>query len=322
MASERTTSFFAHLAQRLIAGRQSLPLPFVERLRRALLERRDAHGSFRGPDLGKPDLYYTGFGCRCLEILGHPDLACETWSRLMEWLPDREKRREFSMTDVVSLVEIARICDDHGTHGDRVCVGGLTDIVRRVLNRHRVGDHGFSRVAGGSFSTYGTFLGVAANRSVGFPAPLPPPAVRRAVRAQQRPDGGFAESAQVHVSGTSPTAAGIALLWETGGVPASVREEAARFLEELQVSSGGIKSHAAARDADLLSTFTALTALDLTGRLSRIRRGGAVRFARAMLRADGVFAASASARQTDVEYMYYGIGVPALLAASLSDGTA
>ncbi len=319
MSASATSPFFVRLAARLRQGRRLLPPAFVGQLQRAVCARRLASGAFTGPDAAAgPDVYYTAFGLRALDMLGglapHERLPPES----TEWLSDQVRRTDLSLTDLVSLLEIQRIQGWNATETARDLVVGLRRAGERVLDSHRIGDDGYARVPGGPLSSYGTFLGTAAARSLGLPIP-PPARVRGALLLHQRPDGGFAESAGTPISGTSPTAAAVAVLQESGGAPTEVATRTPLFLRRLQTPDGGFKPHAAAPHADLLSTFTALTALDLLGALSEIRRSRALRFTRDLLRGDGLFAATAVDCRTDVEYAYYGAAVAALLAASLDD---
>ncbi|NOY80587.1 MAG: terpene cyclase/mutase family protein [Kiritimatiellaeota bacterium] len=321
MAVAPAKQFFVHLATRLRQGCRLLPPAFVGRLQRAVRLQQTPWGAFGGPDAtAGPDIYYTAFGFRTLDMLGCLTADGDFPPRLIEWLNDRVRRADLSLTDLVSLLEIRRIQGGRGMEATRELVPELRRAGRRVLKLHRVGDDGYGRVPGGPLSTYGTFLGTVAARALNLPVP-PSARVRAGLLRRRRHDGGFAESSGTAISGASPTAAAVAVFHESGGAPAEVASRAAVFLSRLQTSRGGFKPHAAAHHADLLSTFTALTALDLLGALSKIRRSGALRFTRGLRRGDGLFAATAVDCRTDVEYAYYGGAVAALLAASLNDET-
>ena len=81
----------------------------------------------------------------------------------------------------------------------------------------------------------------------------------------------------------------------------------------MQAGDGGFLAHAAAPESDLLSTFTALTALAGLAALERADLASAGRFVRSLAEPDGGFRSSASDPEADIEYTYYGAAVVALL---------
>ena len=78
-------------------------------------------------------------------------------------------------------------------------------------------------------------------------------------------------------------------------------------------SEGGLRAHAGATDADLLSTFTGLVTLSGAGGIELLDMREPARFVGTLARANGGFAGAPGDTGADVEYTYYGGGCLAMI---------
>ena len=158
-------------------------------------------------------------------------------------------------------------------------------------------------------STYTTFLAALFYELLGateWSIPVEPILERR------RSDGGFVELPQLRYSGTNPTAAVVGLLTLLG-VPLPEKQKTVDFLCRCQQPSGGFQAHARIPLPDLLSSFSAWTALhDLEaadqGNPSTLRN-----FVTSLRSSDGGFFGTPGDQQSDVEYTFYGMALGAML---------
>ena len=150
-------------------------------------------------------------------------------------------------------------------------------------------------------------------------------AVCRLVDSHHRDDGGYVEITQMRQSGTNPTAAAVAIMRIAGRlrdhVQNDARGSAIDFLSAMQTGEGGFRANTRIPFADLLSTFTALTALDDLFEGSEKSLSDAVdiaavrRYAESLESPLGGFRAGLWDDRPDVEYTFYGLGTLALLTA-------
>ena len=277
------------------------------------MQRRASTGGFSGRE-GDPDLYYTSFAARALQLLGHPlaALGDETLA-----FAGRVATATPSLPDVVSELEIRRVFSR--TRRSRPEPAALCPEERRSLLLSRVAAHrtpsgGYRRTPGGVPSTYGTFLAILVHQYLATPIPEPG-LVRSLLLNRQRGDGGFAESDAAEASGTNPTAAAVIGLLSLSPLKRETVQRCTAFLAGMAAPAGGLRANSTAPAPDLLSTFTGLVALGALSGLGQVRLGRMARFTQGLEAGDGGFRGAELDRQADVEYTYYGLGTLSLLAA-------
>jgi geranylgeranyl transferase type-2 subunit beta len=279
-----STDYLAGLAQRLAFGVQRLPAGFrsVEAHYVAAAQRAD--GGFAGRR-GGSDLYYTSFGLRSAAVLGVMDTRF--WGRAGRYLAALPPPRD--VVECFCRLYSRRLMEERG---GCACAQRDEDLVG-VLER--------CRPAGGGPGVYQAFLAALCWQMLGrgFPGA-----------------GGVVDAARQAAvgGGTNPAAAALGLLGILGALDAATAERAARSLASMQRPEGGFAANAGAPAADLLSTFTALVALDDLGALDQVKLAPAARLTRGLHAPDGGFLACAGDDAPDVEYTYYGLGTLGLLA--------
>jgi len=268
-------------------------------------------GGFAGRR-GPGDLYYTGFALRGLGLLGSLDSA--TAERAAAFLHSRLDQPGTAI-DGLSLASSAVLLE--AAAGADVFAGisrTAAEFVEGISAPLRRGDGGYAKTAGSPHtSTYHTFLVLACRQLVGLPLESGAQVVEM-VRSRCRDDGGFVELAQVPHSGTNPTAAAVALLGMFGAVDDPIRTRAIQFLRAMQGVEGGLRANTRVLLADLLSTFTGLTALAELGAPRAAAHAPMRRYVEALEQPSGGFRGGLWDDAPDVEYTFYGLGALALLA--------
>lgn len=137
--------------------------------------------------------------------------------------------------------------------------------------------------------------------------------------ALQCTSGGFTETPRQGLPHTSATAAAMSvLLMENRRGP--TLDGAAEFLGTMQSDTGGLRAHPEAGQVDLLSTFTGLVAITMSGHTKMIDLSKVARFLRTVAHPGGGFGAHAGDRGADVEYAYYGLGCLAICRGAVQRG--
>jgi geranylgeranyl transferase type-2 subunit beta len=288
-----------------------------ERHRDFIISFREPGGGFCGrASVG--DLYYTRFALRALELLAEAkELAVSRDFLLAENLPCANVIDAFCLLDCCSLLIEKNACalEDFSEK---------ISLAKQVLLKYVAASGGFAASPGGEASIYQTFLGALAvgiltdfqNCNESLTQALTPEKIAELLRERSCPGGGFVDHAGFPEGQTNPTAAAVALANLVGDETMRNRffRETEDFLLSGQEKSGGWKSGSGATEADLLSTFAALTALAICLRVSRARLADAARFVRGCVLAGGGFAAAPGEPAGDAEYAYYGLAAAALLA--------
>ena len=306
----RPSSDFAQTLQRqLILGVERLPERFRLRQAEYIAGIQNDDGGF--PDrAGNSDLYYTHFALRAADLL-RVDRA-ELWSRAASYVCAHGSNTQDAVA-LYCLLSSLRCLED------RECAPWprrqIAERVDRQLSALRTGEGAVAKTPGGPGSVYHTFLAALCYELVDRRLPRLDEAVAFA-RARRCADGGVAESAAAgQASGAAnPTAAAVALIVMRGAMDADTARRTGDFLVSMQRADGGFATGADAPVADLMSTFTALVALDAVGAIGRARRSPAARFAASQVMPSGGFRSSALDDAPDVEYTFYGVGALALLA--------
>lgn len=269
-----------------------------ERVAAFALDHRQGDGGFKGR-AGSSDPYYTDFALRILaltkpEEVG-PSLLYSLYDGPIEDIPE-----------LFSRLSIAELCGQSAPAPTQEC-----------LSRWRLPSGCFMR-SDRLPSAYCTFLGALCEDMAGIGHWTDDVAIGEILKLQQS-DGGFVDCGR-GLSQTNPTCAAIgyllrALMIEASPSVLGSMARASQFLKRMEHPNGGFLACADAAIPDLLSTFTAMVSLELTGFLDKetLKRG--VRFAGSMATPNGGFRSCASDPEADVEYAYYGLGCLCLAAA-------
>lgn len=305
-------TYLADLTFRLLAAVSRLTPERKEQLQRFFLSFETPEGAFlgkRGIDHSSVgDLYYSAFAIRGLFLLDALSHA-KCFERNVRFY-DLQQQSNLSAVEQVSLifcnVLLSLTQGRELTENDR-------NQAKIELRRFRRPDGCFATSEKSAYSsTYQTFLTATAFEMLGLETekqaiPVVP------ILSRQQSDGGFVELEKLHRSGTNPTAAAVGLLKIRGHEP---NDAAAciNFLLARQLSSGGFQANTQVPLPDLLSSFTAIIALDDLGAVNRCNLNGLRQFITSMRADDGGYFGAAWDRQSDVEYTFYGLALEALLA--------
>ncbi len=326
-------TYLTDLSIRLAAGATVFSDEFRRRQAAYLAAAASDDGGYCGRQ-GGSDAYYTSFALRGLAMLG--GLDCEIVAPAAAFLRSRNTQKMASI-DFFSWVlsaELLRIVAAVDVFQDSDLQPRGTDRAAAVvvgIDRYRRPDGGYAKSPSSPGSSiYHTFLAIACKEL--FVAPLhcePEPDwtldAWELVNSRRRDDGGYVEIEQMRQSGTNPTAAAVAILRMIGRLhyptPDNAPESAIGFLSAMQTGEGGFRANTRIPVADLLSTFTALTALD--GLLDKhvkkladvVDLAAARRYVENLEVAPGGFRGGAWDDRPDVEYTFYGLGTLALLNA-------
>lgn len=302
----RPENYLADLTFRLFGAVAQLSADRREQFQKFFLRFQDELGGFFGRQ-GESNLYYTAFALRGLFLLG----VLEDQSILnpiSDFLESRQKE-DLSAADLVSLFfseSLLRLVQDRElSTADR-------DWSLRQLERFRRPDGCYATSEKSAYSsTYQTFLAAAAFEILGAEKekqsiPVEP------ILSRQREDGGFVELEKLHRSGTNPTAAAIGFLKMQGQMP-SKKQKAVDFLLARQLPSGGFQANTKVPVADLLSSFTALVALDDLDARNQCHLNSLRKFVCSMQYPEGGYYGADWDRQPDIEYLFYGTALEAIL---------
>ena len=244
---------------------------------------------------GEPDLYYTTFGMAGLTALQVP-LRTESLQAFLV-----RKQHELEQLSLVDLSCLAR------------CWAGLpaalrpADLAERVMAKlatFRAADGGYGTGVGEARGTlYGCYVALSAAQDVG--ASVPEPAdILRCIQSLRTADGGYANSHDLPLGLTPPTAAAVSLLrCFDGRLDVQVRD----WLLARMHPEGGFCAGPAVFMPDLLSTATALHALSgLHADFEPIREP-CLDFLDTLWTARGGFYGTWEDDTLDIEYTYYGL---------------
>jgi len=256
-----------------------------------LRAQQNPDGGFRGRSHDS-DLYYTVFATEALTALGQaPDPG--PLRRYLASFGDGEG------LDLVHLACLARCGAD---------AGGLRPAVRAALLRrieaHRSADGGYGPAPGADHGTaYGCFFAVGA---LGDLDAEPPDAagIRRCLAALRRDAGGYANERPLRAATTPATAAAATVLKQLGE---NVERSAAEWLLARAAPDGGFFATDATPLPDLLSTATALHALDGVAELPAALRGPCLDFVESLRTDAGGYRGLALDEEADAEYTFYAL---------------
>jgi prenyltransferase beta subunit len=269
----------------VLADRLDCIVSFVEGCRRP-------DGGFRGRGADS-DLYYTAFATGCLVAAGAP-LGRQHALRYL---------RAFGAGARLDLVHLACLItcrDDVGEPASPEMAASLAG----GIERHRSADGGYCQLPGAAVGTaYGCFLAIAAYQDLG----LEPPdtsAVAACLRTLRSADGGYGNFAGAKVGSALATAAAVVAMQAVGE---PVDRRAVEWLLDQHSPAGGFRPSPQSPQPDLLSTATALHALDkLHADLASVA-GPCRQLVEGLWSDRGGFAANAEDREIDCEYTFYGM---------------
>jgi len=319
--------YLAELDGRVSAGVASLPVRFRHRHAGYVLGRQNPDGGFSGRQ-GPSDVYYTGFGLRCADVLRIEEPTF--WSRAAAFLGNRSSPGD--VVDVFSVLSSRALLRRHGVSVETGEKKGASEnpgghdgpgdtpsalrVTEKGLEDFHTDSGGYAKPGDPQGSVYHTFLVALSYQLMGREMPEQEAAVRF-VRSHQQETGGFADLAgagEGKKAGVNPTAAAVGVLSMFDALDEATATKAARFVLSMQRDDGGFAAHAEAPFSDLLSTFTAAVVLSRLGLARRARLGSMARFAGSLALPDGGFRGAAADDAGDVEYTYYGLGTLGLLA--------
>jgi len=300
-------SYLAQLTEQILPGMLREKPERRDKLRACFLAALDQNGGFRGRK-GSGDLYYSAFALRGLFLLGVLDDE-KLLPRVAGFLDEQQRRNDLVPVDILSWTFCATLV--HTVRGTELLPEQIASLILR-WERFRRSDGCFSASEKSAVSsTYTTFLTAIFYELLGESErsrtiPVEPILERR------RSDGGFVELPPLQYSGTNPTAAAVGLLTLLE-VPLPEKEKTVEFLCRCQQYSGGFQAHTRIPMPDLLSSFSALTALRDLGATDRVNRSALRNFATNLRSPDGGYFGMPLDQQSDVEYTFYGMVLEAML---------
>jgi geranylgeranyl transferase type-2 subunit beta len=308
-----------YLMLRLAEGTGNLPEETRLRQGDYLLQAQREDGGFAGRR-GSSDAYYTSFALRALAMLGRLDERPAR--RAADYLKSRlaveaqNANKAIATIDFLSLVMSGFVLEAAAGIDVFVEMGlDRTQATVDMLDKTRRDDGGFAKTAQGSqSSTYHTFLALVCFEMLGVELGDKARMIEM-LRSRRRADGGFVELAVMEQSGTNPTAAALGALRILGAIDEPIRASAAAYLAGMITAEGGLRANSRIPAADLLSTFTGLTALKDLNAADTIDLEKMKRFALTLEQPQGGFLAGNWDNVVDVEYCFYGLGTLAWLSA-------
>jgi hypothetical protein len=276
----------AEKAKRLLGDSSGLVIDFI-------LGRLHADGGFMGRG-GDPDLYYTVFGLESLHALGAEPPAGALREYILSW-------KGGESLDLVHLACLARCRaalpgESMETETDREILG------RIEACRTRDGGYG-NRPGGGPGTVYHSFLALSAYQDLG--AALPDGSRAAAfVRSREMADGGFGIEHPPRAASTPVTSAAVMVLSQMGH---PMEAATAEWLLERRHASGGFLAAPSAPGPDLLSTATALHALEALGVAPDAWREDGLDFVDSLWSGTGGFRGHWADDVLDCEYTFYGL---------------
>lgn len=304
-------SYLEALTLRLAHGVAALPEGFRQRQIEFLDRSHRSDGGFGGR-MGGSDLYYTGFACRSMSLLGH--LYGPPAERVEAFLKTKLGGQE-SIVDALSLVYSGQLLAmSAGIDLYKSAQPNWRQATAELLESLRREDGGYAKgPEGTASSTYHTFLVLLCLELLEIP-PRDPTRIVEFVRSQADPEGGFHEIKASKRAGVNPTAAAIGALQILGALTPDLAEPTIDYLLEMQTDEGGFRANTRIPIADLLSTFTTLLTLQDLGGANAVDTRAVQSFALSLAHDEGGFSGAHWDTGSDVEYSFYGLGCLALLA--------
>ncbi len=281
------------LRHSLRRGADTLSSEGAQSLREFVLGQQNQDGGFRGRSQ-ESDLYYTVFALECGRALG-----MEVAQGTVEFVKGHaEGTLDFvHLTCLVRCLEL--VWPAYGSESPLL----HQHLSQRVL-AHACETGGFrAKLGTGQGTIYDTFLGMLACESLGEPFPRPP-SMMTWLAGLQLASGGFTNGERLRAATTPVTAAALGLYWEIEQIaPASALD----WLRSRMGRKGGFSAAPLVPLPDLLSTATALHALDTHDSLGLVPRSECLEFITDLWDESGGFRGHALDLKADCEYTFYAL---------------
>lgn len=284
----------------LQTARRSVPLldEAVELVRNFILSRANPDGGFQGRT-SRSDLYYTVFALDALAALDAP----VAWKEIGRWLQSFQDGEGLDLVHLACLARAWAIVSSQAPES----LAPSPELARGILNHielYRCGDGGYAQLKNAPAGTvYGIFLAFGAWQDLNGEVPRPKELIR-CLQQLETARGAWATNHESPASSTPATAAAIAVLLELGQ---SVNPKSIAWLLKRAHAKGGFFANEGAPLPDLLSTATALHALNLAGYDLSPWREPALNFLDSLWTNQGSFHAHWGEETLDCEYTYYGL---------------
>lgn len=266
----------------------------TDRVRKFVESRRAAGGGFHDR-AGRADLYYTVFGIDCLLALGDAGAAAEHEAYV----------RSFGQGGGLDFVHLACLARCRARISGPKPGRREKDDLRRRLDEYRTPDGGYATVKlAASASVSGTFLAFQALDDLGLLSANPLRAMRALAGLRAR-DGAYANEPGLG-HGTTLATAGAVILWSRLHLPVDPAQR--DWLVGCCHREGGFLANPRAPVPDLLSTATALYALERLGQpLDEGRRRACLHFVETVMDESGGFRGHWMDNTPDCEYTFYAL---------------
>jgi geranylgeranyl transferase type-2 subunit beta len=300
-------SYLAQLTERILPGVLQEKPERRDELRAYFLAALDKNGGFRGRK-GNGDLYYSAFALRGLFMLGMLDDQ-QLLARVAGFLDEQQRREDLSPADILSWTFCTVLVNT--VQGKELLPEQTTALLHRWEHFRRSDGCFAASEKSAVSSTYTTFLTAIFYELIGE-SERSRMILIEPILARQRSDGGFVELPPLQYSGTNPTAAAVGLLTLLE-VSLPEKSKTVDFLRRCQHSTGGFQAHARIPVPDLLSSFSALTALYDLNAAEQVNQSALRNFVTSLRSPDGGFFGMPLDQQSDVEYTFYGMALEAML---------
>jgi len=220
-----------------------------ERITAFTAAQQQPDGGFCGRDGTDSDLYYTVFGAAVLDVFGQRHRLKPLRGYVRSFADGRD-------LDFVHLVCLARL------HARTAPWGGLSRRrILRAIERYRSANGGYhhSRQNAAHGTTYAAFLATLAYTDCSRPLPRRE-ALLESIEAARTPDGAYANEVNASSGHTNATAAAVLV---RHGFGMDAQRAVADWLMGRHDARGGFRANRRAPIPDLLSTATALFALQV-----------------------------------------------------------
>ncbi len=244
---------------------------------------------------GKADLYYTVFGIESSIALG---AALASQKPLHDFLTRHEAG---DALDFVHLTCLIRLWSHIEELPERI---PFRDRLRDNLETYRAQNGGYHQSGDAEKgSAYGAFLALGALQDLGARL-VDSAGITASLTELHTPDGGFSNTPGCKNGSAPATAAALTVL---SALHAPVPTETAAWLTEQFQPGGGCTAAPMAPIPDLLSTATALYALNRIGEPLAGLRTQCIAFIDTLWSTKGAFYGHAADTALDCEYLFYGL---------------
>jgi hypothetical protein len=250
-------------------------------------------GGFKGRG-EQSDLYYTLFGLEALMALG----GSFTRDNIFNYLKGSVKIKPIDLVHLVSLVRCYVNLSNDGINNK------LRDNFVKDIENFRCKDGGYANTTNVDKGTvYGCFFALAAYQDLHLDLP-DRASVIECIQGLCNCDGSFSNDSIIQTGSTNATAGAVIILRHLNQ---TVNQNTTDWLLEQCVSSGGFLAMPKAPIPDMLSTATALHALEKTGYEINTIKEKCLDYIDSLWCGEGGFYGNWTDKILDCEYTYYGL---------------